>query len=156
MPTSYVKDPDSVLDFGFNWTDWLKEGGEDTIETYFLYPYGDITIDSHSEDTGIVTMWLSGGKVGTTCRIICRVVTSNGRTEDQTMEIRIRNKKEGSGMRRREVVFTELQWMARHVVPGSIRWVYETPTVLTIDNELLLNALGPSLSCTGFGGSVNC
>jgi len=58
--------------------------------------------------------------------------------------------------RRPEVVFTELQWAARHIVPDSIKWVYEPPTILTIDNELLLSALGPSLSCTGFGGSVNC
>lgn len=36
--------------------------------------------------------------------------------------------------------------------------VYETPRILTFDNEKLMSALGPSLSCTGFGGAVgaNC
>jgi len=34
--------------------------------------------------------------------------------------------------------------------------VYEAPGVLTLDSEALLTALGPSLSCTGFGGSVRC
>jgi len=34
--------------------------------------------------------------------------------------------------------------------------VYEAPRVLTLDSEALLTALGPSLSCTGFGGSVSC
>ena len=32
---------------------------------------------------------------------------------------------------------------------------YEAPKVLTFDNQMLLAALGPSLSCTGFGGSVS-
>ncbi len=34
--------------------------------------------------------------------------------------------------------------------------VYEAPRVLTLDAEALKAALGPSLSCTGFGGSVKC
>ena len=34
--------------------------------------------------------------------------------------------------------------------------VYEPPRILTLDSEALLAALGPSLSCTGFGGSANC
>ena len=34
--------------------------------------------------------------------------------------------------------------------------VYEPPRVQTLDNEALMATLGPSLSCTGFGGSVSC
>jgi hypothetical protein len=34
--------------------------------------------------------------------------------------------------------------------------VYEAPRVLTFDGEALKSVLGPSLSCTGFGGSMNC
>ena len=34
------------------------------------------------------------------------------------------------------------------------RCVYEPPTVLTLDNRTLTATLGPSLSCTGFGGAV--
>ena len=34
--------------------------------------------------------------------------------------------------------------------------VYEPPRVLTLDGEALMTALGPSVSCTGFGGSVSC
>ena len=34
--------------------------------------------------------------------------------------------------------------------------VYEAPRVLTFDAEALKSVLGPSLSCTGFGGSVEC
>ena len=34
--------------------------------------------------------------------------------------------------------------------------LYEPPQVQTFGDEALLGALGPSLSCTGFGGSVKC
>jgi len=33
---------------------------------------------------------------------------------------------------------------------------YELPRVVTFDGKSLMAALGPSLSCTGFGGSVSC
>jgi len=33
---------------------------------------------------------------------------------------------------------------------------YEAPTVVTLGSQEISSALGPSLSCTGFGGSVNC
>ncbi len=36
------------------------------------------------------------------------------------------------------------------------REVYEAPKVLTFGNEALSSVLGPSLSCTGFGGSASC
>lgn len=35
------------------------------------------------------------------------------------------------------------------------RGVYVPPKVMTFDNESLMAALGPSLSCTGFGGAVS-
>ncbi|HUT02387.1 MAG TPA: hypothetical protein VM163_00650 [bacterium] len=31
---------------------------------------------------------------------------------------------------------------------------YEAPKVVTLDNAMLMAALGPSISCTGFGGAV--
>ncbi len=33
---------------------------------------------------------------------------------------------------------------------------YEAPKVMTLDTDALMTALGPSLSCTGFGGSASC
>jgi hypothetical protein len=33
---------------------------------------------------------------------------------------------------------------------------YEPPTIFTLDNNTLITALGPSLSCTGFAGSIAC
>jgi hypothetical protein len=32
---------------------------------------------------------------------------------------------------------------------------YEAPKVMTLGSQEILSVLGPSLSCTGFGGSVD-
>jgi len=32
---------------------------------------------------------------------------------------------------------------------------YEAPKVITLDNSFLLASLGPSISCTGFGGAAS-
>ena len=34
--------------------------------------------------------------------------------------------------------------------------IYEAPKVVTMGSQEITSALGPSLSCTGFGGSVSC
>lgn len=36
------------------------------------------------------------------------------------------------------------------------RTTYEAPKVITLGSPELMSQLGPSLSCTGFGGSVSC
>jgi len=33
---------------------------------------------------------------------------------------------------------------------------YEAPSVITIASNEIASVLGPSVSCTGFGGSVSC
>jgi len=33
---------------------------------------------------------------------------------------------------------------------------YEAPKVMTLGSRELMSQLGPSLSCTGFGGAVDC
>ena len=36
------------------------------------------------------------------------------------------------------------------------RTTYEAPKVITLGSSELISQLGPSLSCTGFGGAVSC
>jgi hypothetical protein len=51
-----LKDPQAVLDYGFDWSKWL---GTDTISTStWTVPVG-ITKDSDTHDTTTTTIWLS-------------------------------------------------------------------------------------------------
>lgn len=81
MPT---KDPNATLDYGFNWLDWL---GSDTISTStWIVPDG-ITKASDTNTTTTTTIWLSGGSAGQRYRLVNRIVTAGGRTQDRSMQI---------------------------------------------------------------------
>ena len=89
MPQSFTKDPDAVLDYRFDWSDWLETG--DTIATRTITASTGITVDSSSitDSSTSVTVWLSGGTVGATYDIACLVVTSASRTDERTVSVRV-------------------------------------------------------------------
>lgn len=86
----YEKDPDAVLDFSFDWSDWLADG--ETISTYVVTVADGLTKDSDAQASGVVTHWLSGGTVGTNYSVACKVTTNQGRTDERTDTICIRQR----------------------------------------------------------------
>jgi hypothetical protein len=84
-----IKDPDSVIDYGLDWTDWLN--GDAISSSEFLVPTGITKNDDLHDDT-TTTVWLSGGSVGRTYDIVNRIQTMGGRREDRTIQVRISEK----------------------------------------------------------------
>lgn len=101
MPKVFIKDPDAVLDYKFDFaaltngtgeSDWLQSG--ETISSAVLTVESGITEDSNSltdTDTS-VTVWLSEGVAGSTYTIACKIVTSESRTEERTIYIKVRER----------------------------------------------------------------
>ena len=87
--TNFAKDPDAILDWQFDWGPWLPDG--DTIDTHTILADG-VTVDSSTRDGAKVTVWLSGGDVGKRATVTCRVVTTQGRTDDRTIIVAIRDR----------------------------------------------------------------
>lgn len=85
-----TKDPDAVLDYVFDWTDWLEVG--ETIISNVITVGSGITKDSDSESAGIVTIWLSGGTHGIDYLVACKITTSLDRTDERTINIRCRDR----------------------------------------------------------------
>ena len=88
--TSFIKDPDAVLDYSFVWTAWLSDGetisdSEVTVET-------GLTKNSDTDNDNTVTVWLSGGTAGEDYNVTCHIVTSEGREDDRTMIIKCRER----------------------------------------------------------------
>jgi len=81
-----TKDPDSVLDYQFDWSDWLVA---DTISSASMTVTTGLTLDSESNDTTTHTAWLSGGTAGTDYTMTSRIVTAAGRTVDRSVTIHI-------------------------------------------------------------------
>lgn len=78
-----TKDPDDVLDYSWDWTDWLASIA-DTIASYTVTVDG-ITLDSHGIAGSVVTAWLSGGVIGQEASATCQVTTAGGRIHDVTL-----------------------------------------------------------------------
>ena len=90
-----LKDPSAVLDYMFDWTEWLATGETIAVDSEtgekLITITADtvITVDSSTEDAGKVTVWLSGGTAGINYRVACLITTSAGRTDERTIWIKV-------------------------------------------------------------------
>ena len=84
------KDPEAVLDYQINWSDWLPD--DDTISTSTWVVPSGITEDSSSNTSTAATIWLSGGTAGTGYAVKNHIVTGAGREDDRTIYIWVRNR----------------------------------------------------------------
>lgn len=88
------KDPDAVLDYGRDWSEWLGEGETITAHTVSLTdvegePSTAVTIDSDAHTDTTTTAWISGGTAGETVLVVFHVVTSAGREDDRSVRLNI-------------------------------------------------------------------
>ena len=82
------KDPEAVLDYTFDWTEWLDDV-VDTISTRVASADAGIVVDSSAIVGKKVTIWLSGGTAGTTYRVECKITTVGGRTDERSIWIKV-------------------------------------------------------------------
>lgn len=82
-----VKDPAAVLDYVFDWSAYYLASGE-TVSSYTVTVH-NATLDSSSEASGVITAWISGGTAGKPATVVCRIVTSAGRTDERTGVIKV-------------------------------------------------------------------
>ena len=93
------KDPQAVLEYGFDWTDWLATGETIATSTWTrtggtdggTITIGDPTGIAPPISGGITRTKLSGGTVGQEHHITNHIITSVGREDDRTAKIKIRS-----------------------------------------------------------------
>lgn len=88
--STFTKDPDAVLDYRVDWSEWLAEG-DTIVASEFLVPAG-LTLDADLNDATSATCWLSGGVRGRTYQVVNRITTAGGRTDDRTLNIWCRDR----------------------------------------------------------------
>jgi hypothetical protein len=81
----FHKDPEAVLDYCIDWSDWLDQA--EAIESYEIIPDEGITVDSDDIEDSVITVWLSGGIEGRVYSVTCRVTTDAGRVDDRSIII---------------------------------------------------------------------
>lgn len=84
---TYKKDPNATLDYAVDWSPWL--GDDDALATStFVVPAG-LTKMSEGWAGDVAVVWLSGGTLGETYRVVCRITTSDGRGDDRSFLVKI-------------------------------------------------------------------
>jgi len=90
IPDAPPKDPDSIIDYGVDWSTWLATG--ETIASSSWVVPSDLTSVSESNTTTETAIFLSGGIVGTEYTVTNRITTTASRTEDRSMLIKCQEK----------------------------------------------------------------
>ncbi len=87
------KDPNAVLDYGLDWGVPLKSwlAGETIASVAWTVPPGLTQVSASNSDT-VAKVRLSGGTVGVTYTITCRITTSTGQVEDRSFRVVIRER----------------------------------------------------------------
>lgn len=88
--TTFIKDPNAVLDYSIEWSKWL---GSDQIATSAWTgsdPALEITNESNTATR--TTVWLSGGAVGQSYTVTNQITTVGGRTDDRSFTIQVQDR----------------------------------------------------------------
>lgn len=81
-----VHDPDAVLDYPSDWSDWLPSGDTIASATAVITP-DDFNVDSVSHTTTKVIAYVSGGTVGVNGTLTYHIVTADGREDDRSVTL---------------------------------------------------------------------
>ena len=84
-----VKDANSTLMFGFDWSNWLHDNGETITEFTLSTPPDGLVITNEGMNGGLITFLASGGVFGKVYPVVCQIKTSAGQIDERTMLIRI-------------------------------------------------------------------
>jgi len=86
--STYLKDPDAVLDYQVDWSDWLPAGDTITASQWFSSDAA-LVVDADTFTGTTATVWISGGDNRKRYTVTNRITTDGGRTDDRTITIRI-------------------------------------------------------------------
>ena len=96
--STYIKDPQAILDYGFDWSDWLADGETIIESTWVIDPAESDGLEKDTikgdsfEATGGTTIWLGGGTDGEDYTVTNHVKTSDDREDDRSHKIKVRQR----------------------------------------------------------------
>jgi len=98
MAETFLKDPQALLDWGWDWSNWLKSGETVNSSSLSVTVSSSLTVATSPAPTvsqasaGVVVAWISGGISGTDETATCTMMTSAGRRDVRTIVIDVDNR----------------------------------------------------------------
>jgi len=88
----YVKDPGAVLDYSIDWGAGYLQSGETLSSSIWTIFPADMTQNSASNAAGVTSITVSGGAVGQIYQLTNRITTSQGRTDERSITVRVEHR----------------------------------------------------------------
>lgn len=88
---TFIKDPDSNLDYTVDWTKWLAKASDTIASVTWVVPDG-ITQTNMTNTSKTATIWLDSGVLGSSYTVTNRITTLGGRIEDHSFILKLQEK----------------------------------------------------------------
>lgn len=89
MPNSFIKDPAALLDYTWDWSEWLAEVTDTIASATVAVPDGLTAVGSPTVDDTAVTQRVSGGAVDGAYTMVCQVTTVGGLVDERSIYLTI-------------------------------------------------------------------
>lgn len=89
----WEKDPDSVLDYSLDWSDWLAEIPDDAITNMSVALSSGLSVPAYGVvNGGLTAIMAAAGVVGVMEQATIHIVTDAGRVDERTIQLLIRQR----------------------------------------------------------------
>lgn len=85
-----VHAPGAILDYTFNWTEWLQQGETILTSVWSITP--SLTLNNEQNQSGVTSVFVNGGVVNKIYYLTNTITTSVGRTDSRTIVLSCQNK----------------------------------------------------------------
>lgn len=85
-----VHAPGAILDYAFNWAEWLQQGETILTSAWSIAP--SLTLNNEQNQSGITSVFVNGGVVNKIYYLTNTITTSVGRTDSRTIVLSCQNK----------------------------------------------------------------
>ncbi|MFD9248543.1 phage fiber-tail adaptor protein [Streptomyces bottropensis] len=92
MSNTYVKDPAALLDYSWDWSEWLAQVADTISSATVAVPEGLTAVGSPVVDEGVVTQRVSGGAVDGAYVLVCQITTAGGLIDERSIYLTIGNR----------------------------------------------------------------
>lgn len=86
----FEKQPADVLDYDFDYSDWLDDRADSIATATVVADRAGISVTNVAHAFGVVKAYVAGGTNGQSYKLTCTVITAGGRTKQAEMTIKIK------------------------------------------------------------------